>query len=107
MLINPMWFYLGDIFDSLKFLGKTGSLISLLVVVILKIIEHDIKKSQTKEIKTSFIMMIIFIVIFVLSPSKKATTEMIIASQITEENAEAAKEVVDYVIEKINDMKGE
>ena len=107
MLINPIFFYLADVFDALKCIGFIIGFILLCVYLTFTSIESVLDEDMHKQKRTSVIIMVICILVFIFSPSKETTTKMIIASQITEDNVDTAKEVVDYIIEKINEVKGE
>lgn len=127
--INPIWFYLMDICDWFKGI----SIIILCISVIALIFEtvgwindyvdefggyifgKDIKEIPQciKFIKKIFIStVIIFIISLILSiaiPTSKTITKMLVASVITVENVNEAKEntkeLVDYIFEKVSEIK--
>lgn len=129
--INPIWFYLMDICDWFKGI----SIVILIISVVALIIEtagwmndymdefggyifgKDIKEIPqcVKFIKKLFIStIIIFIVSLILSiavPTSKTITKMLVASVITVENVNEAKEdtkeLVDYIFEKVSEIKEE
>ena len=115
--INPIWFYLMDVSVGLKiFLCIFGcsALVTSVTGLIMWIVNQcaditdleDYEKNIIKIFKRIIIVSIISLFIGSLVPSKKACIEMMIASQITHENAPATKEeiyeIVDYVTDKIN-----
>jgi hypothetical protein len=57
--------------------------------------------------KRLFLIASCFVLVGIFTPSEKTMTKMLIASQVNEANVETAKEVVDYIIDKINEAKGE
>jgi hypothetical protein len=55
--------------------------------------------------KKLLIICLISCFVGILVPSESTATKMLIASQVNETNAERAKEVVDYIVEKIQEVK--
>ena len=129
--INPIWFYLMDICDWFK--GISIIILCLSIVALIVeiynwlngytdewgdyIFKKDIKQIPQcmKFIKRLFIStVIIFIISLILSiaiPTSKTVTKMLIASVITVENVNEAKkdtkELVDYIFEKVSEVKEE
>ena len=117
--INPMWFYLMNVGDSLKnFLFITG-ISTLLVAGLLCVMWYaddcvDVSDMDDDEkkvfciFKKFIVASIIAIVIGIFVPSKETCIEMMVASQVTHENVTATKEeiyeIVDYITDKV---KGE
>ena len=116
--INPIWFYLMSVSNGIKiFLFVLGgfslmisvvALISWAVDVVGTELDDDDKKIF-KLLRKIIIASIISFTIGILTPSKETCVEMMIASQITQENARATKEeiyeIVDYIVDKVNGDK--
>lgn len=95
-MINPWIFYLISLSDTLKW--ATGILAGVAFIGVF--IFYD---ENSKYAKRCFIVGCISLVICLFLPSKDICYKMLIASQVTTENIENAKEtvkdVVDYIIE--------
>ena len=95
-IINPWMFYLISLSDMLKW--TTGILAIIAFVGVLIFWDE-----RNKYAKRCFIVGCISLVICLFLPSKDTCYKMLIASQVTTENIENAKEtvkdVVDYIIE--------
>lgn len=119
-IINPWLFYLVDVIDNFK----SACLVLLLIIVIgfgaTVLIEvggaaDGLELDEAKIIKTLKRIVVAGVLLMtfdMLLPSKKTCYQMMIASQVTEENVKKAEDVikdsVDYIFEKINtNNKGE
>lgn len=119
-IINPWLFYLVDVIGNFK----SSCFVLLLIIVIgfgatvlIEIGEaaDELELDTVKVIKTLKRMAVVGVLLMTLNmllPSKKTCYQMMIASQVTEENVKKAEDVikdsVDYIFEKINtDNKGE
>lgn len=119
-IINPWLFYLVDVIGNFK----SSCFVLLLIVVIgfgatvlIEIGEtaDGLELDTVKVIKTLKRMAVVGVLLMTLNmllPSKKTCYQMMIASQVTEENVKKAEDVikdsVDYIFEKINtNNKGE
>ena len=95
-IINPWIFYLISLSDTLKWATGILAIIAFIGVWIF----YD---EKNKYAKRCFIVGCISLVICLFLPSKDICYKMLIASQVTTENIENAKEtvkdVVDYIIE--------
>lgn len=120
--INPIWFYLISVSNEIKiFLFVLGGFSLLTSIIALTVWTIDVgmtdlddsEKKIFKLFKKIIIASIISLSIGILTPSKETCVEMMIASQITQENAKATKEeiyeIVDYIADKVNnaDKEGE
>ena len=121
--INPIWFYLMNIFEGIKiFLYVLGgfSLIISGLAFIAWVIEGytditDLDEDEKKIFnlfKKIIIASLISLFIGILTPAKETCIEMMIASQVTHESVAATKEeiyeIVDYITDKVNgDKEGE
>lgn len=117
--INPMWFYLMNVGDTLKNFLFMAGIITLIVAGVLCVTwcldgcvsisdMDDDEKKTFKLFKKFIVASIIAMVIGIFVPSKETCIEMMIASQVTHENVSATKEeiyeIVDYITDKV---KGE
>lgn len=95
-IINPWMFYLISLSDTLKWTTGILAIIAFIGAAIL----HD---EGNKHVKKCLIVGCISLVICLFLPSKDTCYKMLIASQVTTENIENAKETVkdvaDYIIE--------
>lgn len=118
-IINPWLFYLVDVIGNFK----TACLGLLLIIAIgfgaTVLIEvggevggtaDELELDEVKVIKTLKRMVAVAVLLMTLDmllPSKKTCYQMMIASQVTEENIQKAEDTikssVDYIFEKINE----
>lgn len=119
--INPIWFYLVDFCEKLwSVLGIFASFtwVLLFISVIIYFIsflndELEIKGKATlifvKFWVVSTIIAIVLTIGAIICPTGEAVTRMLIASVITEENVDSVKgdvlEIIDYTVDKINEVK--
>ena len=118
-IINPWLFYLVDVIGNFK--SSCFALLLIIVIgfgatVLIEIGEaaDELELDTVKVIKTLKRMAVVGVLLMTLNmllPSKKTCYQMMIASQVTEENVKKAEDVinsVDYIFEKINtNNKGE
>nr|DAF10652.1 MAG TPA: hypothetical protein [Caudoviricetes sp.] len=111
-IINPWLFYLVDVIDSFKFAIFLLLILFTLIFGVQAIIENNNEEDEVKVIKAIKKMFIVATLVITFStfiPSKKTCYQMMIASQVTEENIQKAedtiKKSVDYIFEKINEGK--
>lgn len=119
-IINPWMFYLVDVIGNFK----QACFVLILLIVIgfgaITLIEigeaaDELELDEAKVIKSLKKMAIVVVLLITFNmflPSKKTCYQMMIASQVTEENVKKAEDVikdsVDYIFEKINtNNKGE
>ena len=116
-IINPWLFYLVDVIDNFK----SACFILILIIVIafgaIVLIEigeaaDELELDEVKVIKTlkKMVVVVVLLIAFnMLLPSKKTCYQMMIASQVTDNNIQKAEDVikgsVDYIFEKINEGK--
>ena len=116
-IINPWLFYLVDVIGNFK----SACFILILIIVIsfgaiflIKIGEaaDELELDEVKVIKTLKKMVVVIVLLMtfnMLLPSKKTCYQMMIASQVTDNNIQKAEDVikgsVDYIFEKINEGK--
>lgn len=113
-IINPWLFYIVDVIGSFQILSI---LIALLIILssAIEIVKYDEamdeldKVKAIKTIKKKVIVIALLITFAIFLPSKKTCYQMMIASQVTDNNIQKAEDVikgsVDYIFEKINEGK--
>jgi hypothetical protein len=108
MIINPMWFYWMGVFDKIH----TMCLVVCIIVgtiggsaLAYHIFGDD--EDASKAAKKLFLIALCFGLVGIFTPSENTMTKMLIASQVNETNVESVKEIVDYIIDKIDEVKGE
>ena len=119
-IINPWVFYLLNIMENIVSSIIIALFIFGIAYVSYAIIwyvelsfsyfdDEDKYPSPLAIVKKWKIPLIICIVILVLTPSKETCYKMLIASQVTTENIESAKETVkevaDYIVESAKEIK--
>lgn len=119
--INPIWFYLMNVCENLSVLSIIiggifgfGAIVMTIGIIVNKSEGDDeMCNLLTKYIKPSVIIGVIFVFLACVIPSKETCEEMMIASVVTHENVEQAKNdvksIVDYVFDRIenNDLEEE
>ena len=116
-IINPWLFYIVDVIDNFK----SACFILILIIVIsfgaIFLIEigeaaDELELDEVKVIKTLKKMVVVIVLLMtfnMLLPSKKTCYQMMIASQVTDNNIQKAEDVikgsVDYIFENINEGK--
>lgn len=116
-IINPWLFYLVDVIGNFKLACFALMLITVLGFGATTLIEvgetsDELELDEVKVIKTlkKIVIVVALLITFdMFLPSKKTCYQMVIASQVTEENVKKAEDVikdsVDYIFEKINEGK--
>ncbi len=107
MLINPIWFYLAELFDDIQIIAMSIMIILLCLLgfkAVMCLLDNDIIFFN-KSTKGAIIVLIISAVICVVMPNKDTSIEMMIASQVNDRNMEKIKATVDYIIDKINEKE--
>ena len=119
--INPICFYLMNVCENISALLMLiggifgfGSIVMCIGVICNKIDGDDeMVNLLTKYIKPLAIVATVFIFLTCAIPSKETCEEMMIASVVTHENVEQAKDdvknIIDYVFDRIenNDSESE
>ena len=116
--INPILFYLMNVSEGAKiFLDVIGCLALIICTIIFFVWAMDSQidfadpcdgeKKVISIVKKVIIASLISIFVGILIPSKDTCIEMMIASQVTHENVQEAKEnvyeIIDYVTDKLNE----
>lgn len=122
LIINPWIIYLISLCNNLKFISIIAICITVVAVVPIGIAwafdeddccdEEDakaIRQYYMKWIKIPAIVLICSLVFGIVLPTEKTCYTMLVTSQLTEENihnvGNNAKEVVDYIFEKIEEVQ--
>lgn len=131
--IHPIWFYLMDVCNWVKGIAIFVLVFSVFATLIEFYIYSDEygdeiekyffnKKNKDKELPQNLIVfkkifvgtivtLLISLLLSVTIPTSKTVTKMLVASVITVENVESAKEdtkeLVDYICEKFSEVKSE
>ena len=114
-IINPWLFYIVDVIDNFK--SACFILILLIVIAFGAIVLIEIGEAADeleldevkviKALKRMVVVVVLLITFNMLLPSKKTCYQMMIASQVTDNNIQKAEDVikdsVDYIFEKINE----
>lgn len=117
-IINPLWFYLIDIVDGVRFTSKLMLLVSLITLAIISfatlfcwledMLEENKKKSYFKYLKLVLKVIIPCVIITIFTPCSDTIYKMIIADNITPHNIEVVGDTIeggiDYIFEKINSL---
>jgi NADH:ubiquinone oxidoreductase subunit 6 (subunit J) len=112
-IINPWFFYLVNLLDRVLIVTTIVLIISVIGVVFTlfvlsdNLFDEEEAKTCKKWNKISMIALLISTFMLVATPSKETVYEMVVASYITENNIEAAKDnakdLVDYIIDKCDE----
>ena len=115
-IVNPIWFYLGELFGDLDFwsviLGIICGVVTGICFYCSATSYGEEKNFYCKASKKFGIATIIFVALGAVVPSYTTIKEMAVASVVTYENVEAVKgeatDLIDYIIDsvdKLNDSK--
>ena len=116
-MVNPWIIYSIDIADGVRTLSIMSLMFSLIPLFI--IIPVFLDKDQyeyyvplaTKVRNIALPIFIFSLLLTVFFPSSNTITKMVVASYVTEENVDEAKEqvveIVDYIFEKVDEVKDE
>lgn len=111
MIINPIWFYLMGVSEYLGMFLIVFGVISLISGFTVALVASILEFKIDGIFKKFFIIGGIVTFLGCLMPSKETCYQMLIASVITKDNieftVETSKEVVDYIIEKVDEFDNE
>lgn len=107
-IINPWLFYLVDVISNLKIMCCVFPLAILGGILLWIVWDEDASEEKLNRFfKKWFFVTIVFLAFTLFLPSKKTCYQMMVASQVTDENIQCAEDVikdsVDYIFEKINE----
>ena len=115
-IISPVYIYLADMLPKVS----TGIIVIAVLAIIAGFItimcsfdccefQSDEEKKLTKKGIKAIIFGSVFVLLALLIPSKETMLTMYVASRITPGTIEASKEnveeLVDYIIEKVNEIE--
>lgn len=112
-IINPMLFYWASVFDILKIICGIFAFLALIasLIILADGIEMMDSKENKKMLITFSIIFLITLLGFVFIPSKRTVYQMIVFQNINEDNLgkckDDVKEIIDYTIEKIDEVDNE
>lgn len=111
-LINVLMNFQGVTILFLLFAGGSFAAFGLVVIALMGDDEYEKTFSNClKGLKISGILFSVFLIISILIPSKETMYTMLVADQVTYENVdklgEGAKETVDYIFDKIEEVAKE
>lgn len=116
MIISPWWFYLSDVADAIDFVftllaafGVVGCIgFFCCMVECAEVTDEKTVQKNWGIFKKCIIVTMIFILTVVIVPARDTVYKMFAASLITHENiqivGESATDVVDYIVEKIDEV---
>ena len=108
-IINPWLFYLTDVICNIKFVLILFFGIGLFIYLMTSFFSADIGEKPEWFTRRNTIFLVIPIIIGLLIPEEKTVYKMLIASYTTPNNIEYVKEtgkdLVDYIIEKANELE--
>ena len=116
MIINPWWFYLSDVVNAMDFVFTLFSGFGVIVCGVFflcitgyaEVTSKETLKKNWSILKKGAIIAMIFILVAIAIPTKNTVYKMLAASLVTQENiqivGETATDVVDYIVEKIDEV---
>jgi hypothetical protein len=121
MIINPWWFYLSDVVETIDFVSMLFTAFGVIGCMICFLWVYESVKYEDKEtiqktwsiFRKFIITTVVFLLTAIIVPARDTVYKMLAASLITHENiqivGESATDVVDYIVEKIDEVvnKGE
>lgn len=117
-IINPLWFYLIDVVDGVKFTCAFMLIVSFIALAIISFVflflwsednlEEKEKQSYFRYLKLVLKVIIPFAIITIFTPCSDTIYKMIIADNVTPHNIEVVGDTIeggiDYIFEKINSL---
>ena len=112
-IIDPMFFYLADISEAMKFIALILSTVAAATVIafsIIKFNESDYAMSEEKRklrriIKIASFALVVSLTLFLLAPTKETLYKMQLAKLTTVENVDKTFEYIDKAVNKILEQK--
>lgn len=117
-IINPLWFYLIDVVDGVKFTCAFMLIVSFIALAIVSFVflfswsEDNLKEKEKQSyfryLKLVLKVIIPCVIITIFTPSSDTIYKMIIADNVTPHNIEVVGDTIeggiDYIFEKINSL---
>lgn len=107
-LLNPIWFYLIELFERFGTAFVIIGLFALIgggIAIFISMMEMD---DVPKCVKKIMIIGAVVLAIGGIIPSKETCYKMIVASYVTPANIESVKgeatDLIDYIIEKVDEL---
>ena len=113
-IINPWLFYWIDIVDAIKYASLILAILAGIAVFVSIVCwydayDDDMGKVAKRFVKIFGVVSIVLFVLFLVIPSQKTCIKMLIAKQITIENAtwtvDSLKSMVDYIVDAVQGIK--
>lgn len=111
-IIDPMFFYLADISEAIKFIALILSTVAGAIVIAfsIKFHESDYATSEEKRklrriIKIASFALVVSLTLFLLVPTKETLYKMQLAKLTTVENVDKTFEYIDKAVDKILEQK--
>jgi len=123
-IINPWFFYFVGLIEGLKLFFTIFTIIGVLAIIFLGTFlavsnfdvdvffdkkNDELIKTLAKWFKRSIIATIVFALMLVITPTSATINKMMISSLVTKENLETvktnAKDLIDYIAEKAEELK--
>lgn len=116
MMINPWWFYLTDVVETIDFvftLFAAFGVVSCMVFFACIVGYDECTDEETIQknwgiFKKFVITTMVFLLTAIIVPARDTVYKMFAASLVTHENiqivGESATDVVDYIVEKIDEV---
>lgn len=108
--INPIWFYFMGLCDDVKALAVIIVMFSWMIALALYLI-NDMRGEDDKKnypLKKLITLGIVSLILATITPTSATVKEMMVASVVTYDNVETAKEdvksLIDYAIGKIDEL---
>lgn len=114
-IINPMWFYWLEVFNSLGellfWIGVCGFILAFAIVMFVSMVEEELPKGTIKRSMPFLISFFILIVVSIFMPSQETMYKMMLANYATTDNiteiTTSIQNGVDYIFDKIEDVSEE
>ena len=108
-IINPWLFYLTDVLCNVKWILLVFFGVGLSFYLTVGFVNTDVNEKPEWFTRRNVILLVIPIIIGLLIPEQNTVYKMLIASYTTPNNIEYVKEtgkdLVDYIIEKANELE--
>lgn len=107
-IINPWWFYLVSVLNTMHFLACAGAIASVFSLGLIVFTYDEMKKmfeiaKITKRMKQLGVLSVVFLTLTIFIPSEQTMTQMMIANVLTTENIKSGTDFTQYQIGKLVD----
>lgn len=116
MIINPWWFYLSDVVETIDFVftlfaafGAVGCMVFFSCIVgNAEYTDRETMQKNWSILRKCVIITVVVLLTAIIVPTRDTVYKMFAASLVTHENiqivGESATDVVDYIVEKIDEV---